>query len=122
MFFCFSGAITQMPSNTCIFPHLRHLQLLMNIQLEYANKVPNVVSSLMRAAPFLQKLEVHVSTILCHLLIDSWAQDMPSYRFHYFFMSHSIYLWTFVDFQEISLFIIHGFNFQCEFVGCYYFF
>uniref|UniRef100_A0A0E0KG18 F-box domain-containing protein n=1 Tax=Oryza punctata TaxID=4537 RepID=A0A0E0KG18_ORYPU len=56
---CWLRIEVQMPSNTHIFSHLRHLQLLMNIKLEYANKVPYVVSSLMRAAPFLQKLEVH---------------------------------------------------------------
>uniref|UniRef100_A0A0E0EKL7 At1g61320/AtMIF1 LRR domain-containing protein n=1 Tax=Oryza meridionalis TaxID=40149 RepID=A0A0E0EKL7_9ORYZ len=40
------------------FSNLRHLQLLMNLKTEDANKIHYAVS-LIRAAPFIEKLEVH---------------------------------------------------------------
>jgi hypothetical protein len=54
-----------------IFSQLRHVQILLILTDEDADKILYLVS-LLRAAPFIEKLELHVSSILgrfcsCHL-------------------------------------------------------
>ncbi|KAM0871768.1 hypothetical protein ACQ4PT_039167 [Festuca glaucescens] len=46
-------------NNTCKFSHLRRLQLLMSIVAEHIEKLPHVLVSILRAAPFIEKLEIH---------------------------------------------------------------
>ncbi|KAM3329744.1 hypothetical protein ACQJBY_026652 [Aegilops geniculata] len=47
-------------NSTCMFSHLRCLQLLLGITLVDINKLPRVVS-ILRAAPSIEKLEIHFS-------------------------------------------------------------
>uniref|UniRef100_A0ACD5VFW0 Uncharacterized protein n=1 Tax=Avena sativa TaxID=4498 RepID=A0ACD5VFW0_AVESA len=46
-------------NNKCKFSHLRCLQLLMGILAEDTYKLPHVLVSVLRAAPFIEKLEIH---------------------------------------------------------------
>jgi hypothetical protein len=50
-------------NNTCNFSHLRRLQLLMGILVKDLDKIPYVLVSILKAAPFIEKLEIHVSTL-----------------------------------------------------------
>ncbi|XBI63542.1 hypothetical protein VPH35_043929 [Triticum aestivum] len=52
-------------NSTCLFSHLKCLQLLMGITAEDTDKLPNVVS-ILRTTPFIEKLEIHF-TVGCHL-------------------------------------------------------
>uniref|UniRef100_A0ACD5VS84 Uncharacterized protein n=1 Tax=Avena sativa TaxID=4498 RepID=A0ACD5VS84_AVESA len=46
-------------NNKCKFSHLRCLQLLMGILAEDTYMLPHVLVSVLRAAPFIEKLEIH---------------------------------------------------------------
>jgi hypothetical protein len=52
-------------NNTGNFSHLRVLQLLVGVRLEDVDKFP---FSILRTAPFIEKLEIHVSSLLDYYL------------------------------------------------------
>ncbi|KAE8810033.1 hypothetical protein D1007_13355 [Hordeum vulgare] len=69
-------------NSTCMFSQLRCLQLLLGITLVNINKLPRVVS-ILRAAPSIEKLEIHFTGCGNHLCeAAKGTVDKPKYLEH----------------------------------------
>ena len=64
-----------------MFSLLRHVQIILAVQHKHDDKILYLVS-LLRAAPFVEHLEVHVSILYCRLHGTIFVKDSATVTFY----------------------------------------